>query len=46
MINAILKLFNNPVLRENMGKMNIEESKKYSVDIVIERMSDIYKELI
>lgn len=44
--DGILKLFSNPWLREKMGNRNVEESKKYSVDIIIERMSDIYKELI
>ncbi len=46
MIEAIRKLKENPVLREQMAERNIEESKKYSVDIAINNMAIIYEELI
>ncbi len=46
MQNAISKLYNNPELRASMGKKNVEESKKYSVDIAVAKMAEIYKELM
>lgn len=46
MTNDILQLYNEPELRKNMGKRNTEESKKYSVEIALKRMAEIYKELI
>ena len=45
MMDAIINLYNNLELRQIMGKRNLNESRKYSVDIAINRMSDIYKSL-
>ena len=45
MKNAIIKLFDNSALCAEMGKKNVEESKKYSIDKVLKRMSEIYEEL-
>ena len=45
-IDAIILLYKNPSLRAEMGKRNIEESKKYSVDIAVQKMADIYENLI
>lgn len=41
----ILKLYRNPVLRAEIRKNNIEDSKKYSVDIAVEKMAEIYEGL-
>lgn len=46
MINAIMLLYNNPSLREDMSKRSVLEAKKYSIDIAIQRMAEIYKELM
>ena len=46
MIDAVILLYKNPSLRVEMGKRNIEESKKYSVDIAVQKMADIYENLI
>lgn len=46
MVDAIRKLSEQPALREQFGKVNLEESKKYSVDIAITNMATIYNELI
>ena len=46
MVDAIRKLSEQPALREQFGKINLEESKKYSVDIAITNMATIYNELI
>lgn len=46
MINAIFELYNNQELRKKMSERNIEEAKKYSIDIAISKMADIYKELM
>lgn len=41
----ILKLYKNPGLRAEIKKNNIEDSKKYSVDIAVEKMAEIYEGL-
>lgn len=45
-LEKILKLYNNPALRAEMQKNNREDSKKYSVDIAVQKMAGIYKECI
>lgn len=46
MTDAIILLYKNPSLRTEMGKRNVEEAKKYSVDIAVEKMAEIYDEMI
>ena len=46
LIDAIILLYKNPALRQEMGRRNIEEAKKYSVDIAVKKMAGIYSELI
>ena len=46
MTDAIILLYKNPALREEMGKRNVNEARKYSVDIAVERMAGIYKECV
>ena len=46
LIDAIILLYKNPELRQEMGRRNIEEAKKYSVDIAVKKMAGIYSELI
>ena len=41
----ILKLYKNPVLRAEIRKNNVEDSKKYSVEIAVEKMAEIYEGL-
>lgn len=41
----ILKLYKNSVLRAEIKKNNIEDSKKYSVEIAVEKMAEIYREI-
>ena len=41
----ILDLFKNSELREKMGKNNVVEAQKYSVDIAVKRMAEIYNSL-
>ena len=41
----ILNLYKNPVLRAEIRKNNVEDSKKYSVDIAVEKMAEIYEGL-
>lgn len=43
LIDAIILLYKNPCLRDEMGKRNVQEAKKYSVDIAVEKMEEIYK---
>lgn len=45
-LEKILKLYNSPALRAEMQKNNREDSKKYSVDIAVQKMAGIYKECI
>ena len=46
MLNAIMLLYNNLSLRADMSKRSVLEAKKYSIDIAIQRMAEIYKELM
>lgn len=46
MTDAIILLYKNSALRQEMGRRNIEEAKKYSVDIAVKKMAGIYSELI
>lgn len=43
---AIILLYKNPSLRSEMGKRNVIEAQKYSVDIAVNNMSEIYSSLI
>ncbi len=43
---AIYTLYKNPSLRTEMGKRNVIEAQKYSVDIALNNMSEIYGSLI
>lgn len=45
-LEKILRLYNSPELRAEMQKNNREDSKKYSVEIAVEKMAGIYKECI
>lgn len=45
-LEKILRLYNSPELRAEMQKNNREDSKKYSVDIAVQKMAGIYKECI
>jgi len=44
--DAIIKLYNEPLLRRQMGQFNIEKAKKYSVDVVIKQMAEIYNKIM
>lgn len=44
-VTALEKLYNNKELREKMGHHNIEESKKFAVNIVNKMMNIIYTEV-
>lgn len=46
MVDAILLLYKNPSLRTEMGNRNIAEAKKYSIDIAINNMAEIYKNVM
>lgn len=46
MIEFIIDLYKNPLLREEIGKRNVIEAQKYSVDIAIKKMAAIYNSLI
>ena len=46
MTDAIILLYKNPSLREEMGRRNVEEAKRYSVDIAVKKMAEIYNEVI
>jgi glycosyltransferase EpsD len=43
MIDSIIKLYNDPDLRYQVTQNNIQDAKKYSVDIAISNMADIYR---
>ena len=43
---AIILLYKNPSLRTEMGRRNVIEAQKYSVDIALNNMSEIYGSLI
>jgi len=40
--DALLRLIRNPALRERMGQVGREKIRAYSVDRVIQEMSEIY----
>lgn len=46
MTDAILLLYNNPALRKEMGKRNVQEAKKYSLDIAVQKMSLVYSKVM
>ena len=46
MLDAIILLYKNPALREEMGARNVEEAKKYSMSIAVNHMAEIYDSLI
>lgn len=46
MTDALILLYKNPSLRAEMGKRNVEEAKKYSVNIAVAKMAEIYGEVI
>lgn len=46
MTDAIVLLYKNPALREEMGSRNVNEARKYSVDIAVEKMAGIYEECV
>ncbi len=45
-VKKILELYKNPELRTEMRKNNIEDSAKYSVDIAVQKMAEIYGECL
>lgn len=45
-VEKILELYKNPELRTEMRKNNIEDSRKYSVDIAVKKMAEIYGECV
>ncbi len=45
-VEKILELYKNPELRTEMRKNNIEDSAKYSVDIAVQKMAEIYGECV
>lgn len=45
-VGKILELYKNPKLRTEMRKNNIEDSRKYSVDIAVKKMAEIYGECV
>ena len=45
-MKKILELYKNPGLRIEMRKNNIEDSGKYSVDIAVKKMAEIYGECV
>ena len=45
-VEKIVELYKNPELRTEMRKNNIEDSRKYSVDIAVKKMAEIYGECV
>jgi glycosyltransferase EpsD len=43
MVNLIIKLYNDTGLRHRIAQNNIQDAKKYSIDIAISKMAEIYK---
>ena len=43
-VEKIVALYKNPELRAEMRKNNIKDSAKYSVDIAVKKMAEIYGE--
>ena len=46
MTDALILLYKNPALRAEMGRRNALEAKKYSVNIAVSRMAEIYGDVI
>ena len=45
-VKKIVALYKNPKLRIEMRKSNIEDSRKYSIDIAVRKMAEIYGECV
>lgn len=45
-VEKIVALYKNPMVRAEMRKNNIEDSAKYSVDIAVKKMAEIYGECV
>lgn len=45
-VEKIVSLYKNPALRAEMGKRSVLEARKYSVNIAVEKMAQIYDEMI
>ena len=45
-VEKIVALYKNPMLQTEMRKNNIEDSEKYSVDIAVKKMAEIYGECV
>lgn len=45
-MEKILELYKNPEIRTEIRKNNIEDSAKYSVDIAVKKMAEIYGECV
>lgn len=45
-VEKILELYKNPEIRTEIRKNNIEDSAKYSVDIAVKKMAEIYGECV
>lgn len=45
-MEKIVELYKDPELRAEMRKNNIEDSRKYSVDIAEKKMAEIYGECV
>lgn len=46
MKESIILLYKNPLLRKQISERNVIEAQKYSVDIAVSKMADIYKNLM
>ncbi|MDR1107287.1 MAG: glycosyltransferase family 4 protein, partial [Treponema sp.] len=42
MVDSIVRLYNDPGLRSKMAQNNIQDAKKYSGDIAVSKMAEIY----
>ena len=45
-VEKIIALYKNPELMAEMRKNNIKDSAKYSVDIAVKKMAEIYGECV
>ena len=45
-VEKIMELYKNPEIRTEIRKNNIEDSAKYSVDIAVKKMAEIYGECV
>ena len=45
-VEKILEVYKNPGLMAEMRKNNMEDSAKYSVDIAVKKMAEIYRECV